>query len=65
MLIRAASLSWRNTLELLDFWREVVWGVARQHVAVCSRKAPKALVIAVKVQVCCHFSQHYSPKGSL
>lgn len=64
MLIRAASLSLWNTLELLDFWREVVWGVARQQVAVCSRKPPKVLVIAVKVQVRCHFLQHYSLKGS-
>lgn len=31
MLIRAASLSQRNTQELPDFWREVVWGVARQQ----------------------------------
>lgn len=63
MLIRSMSLSRRNTLELLHFWREVVWGVARQQVAVCSRKAPNALVIAVKVQVCCHVSQHDSLKG--
>lgn len=31
MLIRAASLSQRNMQELPDFWREVVWGVARQQ----------------------------------
>lgn len=42
MLIRAASLSWRNTLELLDFWREVVRGVARQQVAVCKQEGPQS-----------------------
>lgn len=31
MLIRAASLSQWNTQELPVFWREVVWGVARQQ----------------------------------
>lgn len=42
MLIRATTLSRRNTLELPDFWREVVWGVARQQVAVCSRTCPQS-----------------------
>lgn len=51
MLIRAASLSRRNTLELPDFRREVVWGVARQQVASAAGRAPKTLVVAVKVQL--------------